>query len=1318
MTHTRRWQTSLIIGLAAVGITTVAGLGIEFGRFGLTDAAALARVEADVRSRIDEMVGSLRTQANRVSAEVELIGAAGSERDALRALFGVVDVATVTDAASDLAITVYGVSSVAVAWAGRPTELPVERLSGPESVFIAPGPSGLQLVYVRPVFMVPDAEGSGDDAVRIASIAAERPLSSHPTGESPGDVDYVIDTSLVPATLRARFEGAGDRPEEGRFLISAPDGQALLEVQVSSADLNAARQRWRGGLLSLILALLALTVLAAVPLLIASRARARSPRPYVRISLALGCVVVGATALAWLSDPAGWWPQGLDRVTYTSARVRPIIRSSFDLLLLAAMGASLVAFGLNGLERLRLARREDRWSPAQGLARFLASQLAAGGALALLLVGATAVIAFAIDSSTIHLLHLSLHPWDPARLALMTGLVTLYAMTLGAGVGLCLAASGRWRIPRRRLAWQLAVVGSWSIPLVVTVGFSHLLGWNLATTGLLLSGGACVAVAATSQRLATSYRHASQAPRLLVGFLVLLVPALLLYPTLLHLAEGSKQRLVETQFAPQAARHSANVQASLYRTLAQIDVVPGLTDLVSSLSQSVAGPSPTEAAFLIWRGTDLARFRLTSAIELYADDGTLVNRFSMNFPQVEPTDLPPQTTSCAWNVMAEASPFGSEERRLFHAERTVCTESGEGVGTLMIHVLLDYGTLPFISSKSPYFELFQTDARSFDESAPGRDVELVTYGWGRRPSYASGAGTWPLGNALFERLAASREPFWARVTRDGIDYHVYFSNDRAGIYALGYPVTGPFEQLVHLAEIATLAAIPYLLLLTLNSFLGVVVGHDTRSGRGLLREIRANFSRRLFLAFVAASVVPLLILAVVMRGYFANRLRVDVEAEAGQTAAVAQRVIEEALVLQQSDSDSSAVVTDDALVWIGKVIGQDVNIFEGPRLIATSERDLFASGLLPTRTPHQVFRAIVLERQTRFVGEDTIGDVRYMLAAAPVRFGAREAILTVPLALRQQEIEAEIDELDRRVYLAAMLFSLLGAAIGLSMAERIADPVRRLTSATRRIARGNFDAAVATRSADELQRLVAAFNHMASDLKNQRHQLERTHRLEAWAEMARQVAHEIKNPLTPIQLSAEHLRRVHADEGAPLGAVLDSCIDSILTQVRLLRQIAAEFSSFASSPTPRPRSISMASLIREVVDPYRPGVEPRIVIRVDVPASMPHAHIDRTLVARAITNLVENALHSMASGGILTVAGRQAGDRVAISVTDTGTGMDAEAVERAFEPYFSTKTSGTGLGLTIAKRNVELLGGSVDVASQPGDGTTVTLYLPVAATDA
>jgi nitrogen fixation/metabolism regulation signal transduction histidine kinase len=301
------------------------------------------------------------------------------------------------------------------------------------------------------------------------------------------------------------------------------------------------------------------------------------------------------------------------------------------------------------------------------------------------------------------------------------------------------------------------------------------------------------------------------------------------------------------------------------------------------------------------------------------------------------------------------------------------------------------------------------------------------------------------------------------------------------------------------------------------------------------------------------------------------------------------------------------------------------------------------------------------------------------------------------------------------VLLAAVLFIMLGAGMGYYMAERIADPVNRLMRATRRIARGDLDARVLATSSDELRRLVDAFNQMADDLQRQRGELERTNRLAAWADMARQVAHDIKNPLTPIQLNAEHLRRVHLDQGRPLGTLVDECVANILGQVRLLRQISSEFSSFATSPEPRPVETSLSDLVDEVVEPYRAGLAGRVQVESHVPAALPLLRIDRMLVGRALTNVIENALHAMPNGGTLTVDAALAPDQmVQLRVTDTGIGMDGEAIARIFEPYFSTKAIGTGLGLTIAKRNVEANGGTISVSSEKGRGTSVTMTLPQA----
>ena len=138
----------------------------------------------------------------------------------------------------------------------------------------------------------------------------------------------------------------------------------------------------------------------------------------------------------------------------------------------------------------------------------------------------------------------------------------------------------------------------------------------------------------------------------------------------------------------------------------------------------------------------------------------------------------------------------------------------------------------------------------------------------------------------------------------------------------------------------------------------------------------------------------------------------------------------------------------------------------------------------------------------------------------------------------------------------------------------------------------------------------------------------------------------------------------------------------------------------------------MPPLVHETVDPYRAALKERIRFEVDVPSDLPPVYVDRTLIARSLTNIVENALHAMPGNGSLSVVARAVDSTVQIRVSDTGVGMDPEALQRAFEPYFSTKTTGTGLGLPIAKRNIELSGGTIAVMSERDRGTTVELTLP------
>lgn len=226
----------------------------------------------------------------------------------------------------------------------------------------------------------------------------------------------------------------------------------------------------------------------------------------------------------------------------------------------------------------------------------------------------------------------------------------------------------------------------------------------------------------------------------------------------------------------------------------------------------------------------------------------------------------------------------------------------------------------------------------------------------------------------------------------------------------------------------------------------------------------------------------------------------------------------------------------------------------------------------------------------------------------------------------------------------------------------------------------------------------------------------RSNRLEAWADMARRIAHEIKNPLTPIQLSAEHLLRVRSDDSPGYDRILRECVETILGQVRALREISSDFSTYSRLPDLRREPSELSAVVHATLAPYRSS-PPNGIRIVETIEAVPVASLDTRVLRRALVNLIENAFHAMEQGGVLTVTLRLlrggATPQAEIVVEDTGIGMDETTRARLFEPYFSTRDTGIGLGLAIARRAVEEHGGTLTAESEPGRGTRMIVRLPL-----
>ena len=285
---------------------------------------------------------------------------------------------------------------------------------------------------------------------------------------------------------------------------------------------------------------------------------------------------------------------------------------------------------------------------------------------------------------------------------------------------------------------------------------------------------------------------------------------------------------------------------------------------------------------------------------------------------------------------------------------------------------------------------------------------------------------------------------------------------------------------------------------------------------------------------------------------------------------------------------------------------------------------------------------------------------------------------------------------------------VIGVLLGWWTTERITRPVARLASGARAVAGGDWSTRVDVLSSDEIGELARAFNQMTEQLVEQRERAIQAERVAAWRELARRLAHELKNPMFPLQITIENLQRARQRSEAEFDEVFCESTSTLLTELANLKRIVGRFSDFAKMPPPQFESVDVNEIVRGVAKLYAAQIQPAL----DLCEGELRISADGEQLRRALGNLVLNAMDAIPEGGTLRVSTARHEDGARLSVSDSGQGLTEEECARLFTPYYTTKQHGTGLGLAIVQSVVSDHHGKISVVSEPGRGTTFIIDLP------
>jgi signal transduction histidine kinase len=408
---------------------------------------------------------------------------------------------------------------------------------------------------------------------------------------------------------------------------------------------------------------------------------------------------------------------------------------------------------------------------------------------------------------------------------------------------------------------------------------------------------------------------------------------------------------------------------------------------------------------------------------------------------------------------------------------------------------------------------------------------------------------------------------------------------------------------------------------------------------------------------------------------------------------------------------------DDLVHHLSEVHDVDINLFDANGgLVASSQSLIYENGILNPKINFEVFDLITNQKNSLVFNDEKIGKLNFKSAYLPITNEKNELkyILSVPYFFREKELTDNFNNLIITLVNVYLLLILVAVITAIFISNNLTKSFKIIREKLSELKLGKRNEPIVWLANDEIGSLVAEYNKMIAELENSTSKLAQTERESAWREMARQVAHEIKNPLTPMKLSIQLLERAIKDKRDDVNEMTIKVSKTLIEQIDNLTQIATQFSQFAKISSADFEVFDVNEILKNVVELFSNQNE-MVNIKLVTDADEALINADKNQCLSVFNNLVLNAIQSIPEGnnGEIFVHQFVENNQFVITVNDNGCGIEQDKLERIFEPNFTSKSSGTGLGLAIAKTIIENANGKIFVKSKVGEGSEFKLSFPM-----